>query len=153
MLFDRLFEESKAKGSRFFSRTKGSSLNFAALAIGVSGVLAGSIALGVFEFGRGVVTTESCIDSLRISFSHSTPTNENTTITGFTLNGINDGCAGKWLMVRLYGSSDQAIDEVVWQVAQGTTTLSTTDIATNLSSNSVVGVEYVLSDEQLTPMP
>lgn len=116
----------------------------------LSGVLAASIAIGVIEYGRGVGSTESCIDSLRITFTHSTPSNANTTVTGFTLNGVTGGCDGKWLMVRLLGTSGQAIDEVVWQV-QGTGSLSTNQLNAGLASNTVVGVEYLLSDEQLFP--
>jgi hypothetical protein len=151
MLLSGLIKGNRKTKKKAFSNTKGMSLNLALFSLTLSGVFAASITIGVIELGRGVGSTESCIDSLRITFNHSTPTDENTTITGLSLSGVNDGCSGRWLMVRLLGSSGQAIDEVVWQVSQGTTSLSTTQLNADLASNTVVGVEYLLSDVELVP--
>jgi hypothetical protein len=151
MLLSRFIKGNKKKKASAFSISKGTFLNLSPLPLALSGVLAASITIGVIELGRGVGSTESCIDSLRITFSHSTPTNGNTTITGFTLGGVNAGCSGRWLMVRLLGSSGQAIDEIVWQVSQGTTSLTTNQLNADLASNTVFGVEYLLSDQELVP--
>lgn len=153
MLLSQFIQRNPKPNRPHVSHTKAAPLNLVSFSLALSGVLAASIAIGVIEFGRGVGTTDSCIDSLRISFSHSTPENGNTIVTGFTLSGVNDNCSGQWLMVRLVGSSGQALDEIVWQVTPGTTTLSTTanEITADLASTTVVGVEYLLSDEQLFP--
>lgn len=97
------------------------SLVVISITLSLGGVLAAtSIAISPVELGAGSASTPTCLQDSVIDFG----TSQQGNLTGITISQIGSDCAGQWVRLSLYSSSDGTglpIEQIVWQVPAAST--------------------------------
>jgi hypothetical protein len=134
---------------------KSTSLKFAAVAIGVAGIVgltissAASLNLAGGSVGAGTSTITSCQPALPAPAISVTFTNAYSSsapgpgyaVTKVTLGNVNAACAGQQVKVTLTDSAGVSLGEVTGVAATGTNVLT---LSTPVLATSVVGTQVVI---------
>ena len=116
----------------------------ASLVLALSSVLAAvtTIVIPSVELGGGFSSRASCIDSAVVDFG----TSINERLSSVTVSEVGADCAGLWVKLSLFTSSDGsgvAVEEIVWQIPEPSSppvasfTLSANGTTTGVS-NSII---------------
>jgi hypothetical protein len=135
---------------------KSTSLKFAAVAIGVAGIVgltissAASLNLSGGSVGAGVNVVASCqptaTGAITVSFSNTysatTPAGYN--VTSVSLGNVDAACVGEKLKVTLTGASSASLVELTLASAVAGTNTLTVPVGTTVLATAVVGTSVVL---------
>ena len=86
-----------------------------ALTIGAVMAATTTILIPNVEFGSGVVGRPGCLETSIVDYG----TTIDGTLSDLSITGIGNDCAGEWIRISLYSSSDGSgspIEQVVWQL-------------------------------------
>jgi hypothetical protein len=130
---------------------KSTSLKFAAVAIGVAGIVgltissAASLNLSGGSVGAGTSVVASCQPAgtpITVTFVNAySPSAPGYTVTSVKLGAVDAACAGQQLKVTLTGAANASLVEVTGVVVAGTNTLA---VAGTIAATSVVGTSVVI---------
>ncbi|HEV7567643.1 MAG: hypothetical protein JWP70_2210 [Leifsonia sp.] len=134
---------------------KSTSLKFAAVAIGVAGIVgltissAASLNLSGGSVGAGSSVVASCQTSgpIGVTFTNVyTPAVSGYTVTSVKLSGVDAACLGQQLKVSLTATGGTSLIEVTGPGAGGTavTGLNTITVTGNILATAVVGTSVVI---------
>ncbi len=89
----------------------------ASLALTIGAVMAATTTILIpnVEFGAGVVGRPGCLETSIVDYG----TLVNGTLSELSITGIGNDCAGEWIRISLYSSTDgtgSPIEQVVWQL-------------------------------------
>ena len=118
-----------------------------ALSIGTVFAATTSISIPNIEFGSGSASKPDCISDAVVDYTTSSAGR----LSELTISGIGSECAGLWLRLSLYTSSNgsgQPVEQVVWQMPQPTTppVASYTARANGTQTGIVSGVVWPASE-------
>lgn len=118
------------------------------LTLGVVMAATTTIFIPNVEFGAGVVGRPGCLETSIVDYG----TKINGTLSDISITGIGNDCAGDWIRISLYSSSDGTgvpIEQVVWQLPAPTEppVNSYTAQANGLTTGVISGTVWPTSEE------
>jgi hypothetical protein len=121
----------------------------ASLALSIGSILAANTSISIpdVEFGSGSAARPDCIANAIVDYTTSSAGR----LSELTISGIGGECAGRWVRLSLYTSSDgtgQPVEQVVWQMPQPATppVASYTARANGTQTGIVSGVVWPTSE-------
>jgi hypothetical protein len=120
----------------------------AALGLSLGSVLAATtISIPDVEFGAGVASKPDCLSSSIVDYT----TSISGTLTEISITGIGNDCAGQWIRISLYSTSDgtgSPVEQVVWRMpaASSPPVASYTARANGSTTGVVSGVVWPTSE-------
>jgi hypothetical protein len=121
----------------------------ASLTLTIGSVFAATTSISIpnVEFGSGSAETPDCIANAIVDYTTSSAGR----LSELTISGIGGECAGRWVRLSLYTSSDgtgQPVEQVVWQMPQPATppVASYTARADGTQTGIVSGVVWPTSE-------
>lgn len=117
-----------------------------ALTFGVA-FAATTISIPDIEFGAGVASKPDCLSSSIVDYT----TSISGTLTEISITGIGNDCAGQWIRISLYSTSDgtgSPVEQVVWRMPAASTppVASYTARANGSTTGVVSGVVWPTSE-------
>lgn len=118
-----------------------------ALTLGVVMAATTTIIIPDVEFGAGVAGRPGCLSTSTVEYG----TSVSGTLQDLTINGIGSDCAGQWIRISLYSSSDgtgSPVEQVVWRMpaASNPPVASYTARANGSTTGVVSGVVWPTSE-------
>lgn len=121
----------------------------ASLVLTIGSVFAATTSISVpdIEFGSGSAPRPDCISNAIVDYTISSAGR----LSELTISGIGPDCAGRWVRLSLYTSSNgngQPVEQVVWQMPQPTVppVTSYTARANGTQTGTVAGVVWPTSE-------
>ena len=121
----------------------------ASMALTIGSVFAATTSISIpgVEFGSGSAARPDCLSTAIVDYTTSTAGR----LSELTISGIGGECAGRWIRLSLYTSSDgtgQPVEQVVWQMPQPATppVTSYTARANGTQTGIVSGVVWPTSE-------
>jgi hypothetical protein len=122
---------------------------FSSLALTIGSVFAASTSISIpdIEFGSGSAPRSDCLSDGIVDYV----TSMSGRLTELTISGIGSECAGKWVRISLFTSSDGSglpVEQVVWQIpaASSPPVASYTVRANGTTTGVIAGVVWPSSE-------
>jgi hypothetical protein len=146
----------RRKPDTFKVNRKVFSVLLATATFGIAGAsFAAQIALNTVEKGSGVVETPICLNSAKVDFSYAVADNGDTTISKVAVTGIDAGCSGNYISLKITNSSGSTLDEIIWHptLSTGDTgiTLRADGSTTSISDSTAGGISTSWPSSQASP--